>query len=159
MRIRAWKPETVFITHFGPYGNVPEHLDDLERSLTAAADVVKRILQTDVPDEAKYEQFKKAVFEYIHAAGIPDLGFAQPVAIALLVAGAVACYFVPARKTPFQLAALSAALLIGFELTQTHWFYLYIPWFFPFVAFVVLAPRRRRPEPHDDPEREPVAAG
>jgi len=70
--LRAWGPETVFITHFGPYGNVPEHLDDLERSLTAAADVVKRILQTDVPDEAKYEQFKKAVFEYIHAAGIPE---------------------------------------------------------------------------------------
>jgi hypothetical protein len=23
----------------------------------------------------------------------------------------------------------------------THWFYLYLPWFFPFVAFAVLAPR------------------
>jgi hypothetical protein len=78
-----------------------------------------------------------------HAAGIPDLGFVQTIAIALLAVGAIACYFVPQRKTPLQLAALSAALLIGFELTLTHWFYLYIPWFFPFVAFVVLAPRRR----------------
>ena len=60
--------------------------------------------------------------------------------IGLLAVGAVACYFVPRRKTPLQLAALTAALLIGFELTLTHWFYLYIPWFFPFVAFVVLAP-------------------
>ena len=42
----------------------------------------------------------------------------------------------PRRKTPLQLAALTAALLIGFELTLTHWFYLYIPWFFPFAAFV-----------------------
>ena len=25
----------------------------------------------------------------------------------------------------------------------THWFYLYIPWFFPFVAFAVLAPAAR----------------
>ena len=79
-----------------------------------------------------------------HAAGIPDLGFLQQVGIGVLVVGSIACYFVPRHKTPLQLAALTAALLIGFELTQTHWFYLYIPWFFPFVAFVVLAPRRRR---------------
>jgi hypothetical protein len=26
----------------------------------------------------------------------------------------------------------------------THWFYLYIPWFFPFVAFAVLATGRGR---------------
>ncbi len=97
-----------------------------------------------------------------HAAGIPDLGFLQQAAIGLLVAGAIACYFVPRRKTVLQLAALTAAVLIGFELTLTHWFYLYIPWFFPFVAFVVLAARRRRveaPPPHDDAERELVATG
>ena len=41
-------------------------------------------------------------------------------------------------RTCVQLAALSAALLIGFELVLTHWFYLYIPWFFPFVAFALL---------------------
>ena len=91
-----------------------------------------------------------------HAAGIPDLGWLQPVVIGLLVAGAVACYFVPRRKTPLQLAALTAALLIGFQLTITHWFYLYIPWFFPFVAFVALAPRaRRRPEPDLESDRQP----
>jgi hypothetical protein len=97
-----------------------------------------------------------------HAAGIPDFGPFQQIAIALLVAGAIACYFVPRRKTPLQLAALTAAVLIGFELTLTHWFYLYIPWFFPFVAFVVLAARRRRVETvpaHDDAERELVPAG
>ena len=96
-----------------------------------------------------------------HAAGIPDLGPFQQVAIALLVIGAVLCYFVPQRKTPLQLAALSAAVLIGFELTLTHWFYLYIPWFFPFVAFVVLVARRRPAETvpaHDDAERELVPA-
>jgi hypothetical protein len=97
-----------------------------------------------------------------HAAGIPDLGFLQQVAIGLLVLGSLACYFVPRRKTPLQLAALTAALLVGFELTQTHWFYLYIPWFFPFVAFVVLAPRRRRTQPapaDDNADRELVATG
>jgi hypothetical protein len=97
-----------------------------------------------------------------HAAGIPDLGFLQQVAIGLLAVGSIACYFVPRHKTPLQLAALTAALLIGFELTQTHWFYLYIPWFFPFVAFVVLAPRRRRAQPapaDDNADRELVATG
>jgi len=97
-----------------------------------------------------------------HAAGIPDLGAFQQLAIGLLVAGAIACYFVPRRKTPLQLAALTAAVLIGFELTLTHWFYLYIPWFFPFVAFVLLAARRRPVETvpaHDDAERELVPAG
>ena len=59
---------------------------------------------------------------------------------ALLVAGSLAVAFVPRRKSPLQLAALTAALLIGFELVVTHWFYLYLPWFFPFVAFAVLAP-------------------
>ena len=51
--------------------------------------------------------------------------------------------FVPRRKSPLQLAALTAALLIGFELVLTHWFYLYIPWFFPFVAFALLCRGRR----------------
>ena len=31
-------------------------------------------------------------------------------------------------------------MLIGFEIVLTHWFYLYVAWFFPFVAFAVLAP-------------------
>ena len=46
-------------------------------------------------------------------------------------------------RSPLQLAALTAAVLIGFELVLTHWFYLYIPWFFPFVAFAVLSARDR----------------
>ena len=29
---------------------------------------------------------------------------------------------------------------LGFELVLTHWFYLYLPWFFPFVSFALLAP-------------------
>ena len=61
---------------------------------------------------------------------------------ALLVVGAAAAAFFPSRKTPLQLAALTGALLIGFELVLTHWFYLYIPWFFPFVAFALVAHER-----------------
>ena len=39
------------------------------------------------------------------------------------------------------MAAFTGALLVGFEVVLTHWSYLYLPWFFPFVAFAVLAPR------------------
>jgi hypothetical protein len=98
-----------------------------------------------------------------HADGIPDLGWLQSVAIVLLLVGAIAVYFVPRRKTAFQLAALTGAVLIGFELTLTHWFYLYIPWFLPFVAYAVLAPAEEHengeaPSTRDRPARELVAA-
>jgi hypothetical protein len=79
-----------------------------------------------------------------HAAGIPDLSLVQRPLIALLLAAALAVAFWPRRKSPLQLAALTGALLIGFQLVLTHWFFLYIPWFFPFVAFAVLTPSGRR---------------
>ena len=62
----------------------------------------------------------------------------QSVLEALLVAGRARALCWPRRKSPLQLAALTAALLIGFELVLTHWFYLYLPWFFPFVAIALL---------------------
>ncbi|MFL5931874.1 MAG: hypothetical protein ACJ75P_11500, partial [Gaiellaceae bacterium] len=100
-----------------------------------------------------------------HARGVPDLALVQKVVIALVGLGALALAFVPRRRTPLTVAALTAAVLIGFQLTLTHWFYLYIPWFFPFVVVAVLAPRpARKPvaaevEQRDRPSRELVAAG
>jgi hypothetical protein len=87
-----------------------------------------------------------------YRAGLPDLHLLQRGLQVLLVLGAVAAYFFPRRKTVRQLAALTAALLIGFELVLTHWFYLYLPWFFPFVAFVVLT-AEREPAPVEVPTR------
>jgi len=75
-----------------------------------------------------------------HARGIPDLHAVQRVLEVLLVAGAIAVALVPRTKSPLQLAALTAALLAGFELVVTYWLYTYIPWFFPFAAIAVLAP-------------------
>ena len=89
----------------------------------------------------------------------PDLAWLQGALKIALVLGALALYFVPRRKSPLQVAALTAALLIGFELVLTHWFYLYIPWFFPFVALALLAPaarRRRVPAEEDRPAHEPA---
>jgi hypothetical protein len=78
-----------------------------------------------------------------HARGVPDLHAVQQVLEVLVVAGALLVAFVPRRKSILQLAALTAAVLIGFELVLTHWFYLYIPWFFPFVAFALFYTRAR----------------
>jgi hypothetical protein len=64
----------------------------------------------------------------------------QYVLEALLVLGALALFWWPRFRSPLRLAALTAAVLIGFELVLTHWFYLYLPWFFPFVALALLAP-------------------
>jgi hypothetical protein len=66
--------------------------------------------------------------------------------LALLVA------FVPRRKTPVQLAALGAAVLVAVQIAAAHWFYLYIVWFAPF-AFAAFMGRHQA----ITPEREPAA--
>ena len=83
-----------------------------------------------------------------HARGIPDLGFLQPVVVAFAVGLAGVLGIVPRRKTPLRLAALTAVLLVAFQLTLTHWFYLYLPWVAPFVLLWLLLPEL------DDQERE-----
>ena len=76
-----------------------------------------------------------------HAEGIPDLGFLQPAVALLAVVLALVVAFVPRRKGPVELAALTAAVLVAFQLTLTHWFYLYLPWVVPFVLLWLLLPQ------------------
>jgi hypothetical protein len=61
--------------------------------------------------------------------------------LALIVA------FVPRRRDVVTVAALAAAVLIALQLGVTHWFYLYIVWFFPLVMVAVLgfSPERISP--------------
>jgi hypothetical protein len=90
-----------------------------------------------------------SIWDWDEYPGFPDLHLVQTVLKVVLLVAAVALAFVPRVRTALQLAALSGALLLGFELVLTHWFYLYIPWFFPFVAFALFAPaavRVARPE-------------
>jgi Glycosyltransferase family 87 len=42
-------------------------------------------------------------------------------------------------RTPAQVAALAAAVIIAVQLPALHWFYLYIVWFLPLVLVAVLA--------------------
>ncbi len=59
--------------------------------------------------------------------------FAKGAAIGLAILVAL----VPRNKTPLQLAALAAAVLIALQLTISHWFYLYIVWWFPLVMIAL----------------------
>jgi hypothetical protein len=79
----------------------------------------------------------------------------QYVLQALLVGAALVLPFYPRRKSPLQLAALTAALLAGFEMVETYWLYTYIPWFFGFAAIALLS---RRHAHQVDPVGPPVFA-
>ena len=69
---------------------------------------------------------------------------AATAALALLVA------LLPRQRDLRQIAALGAAVVIGVQLGITHWFYLYVVWFVPFVL-VALFGGERRPEPSEPP--------
>jgi hypothetical protein len=75
-----------------------------------------------------------------HASGIPDLQLGQRIVqvSTVVLAGVVAA--LPARKSPLQLAALTATILLAVQLSLTHWFYLYLPWVVPFVVLALLLP-------------------
>ena len=87
----------------------------------------------------------------------PDVAWLNHVQRALQVAGALlalALAFVPRRRDLVGLAACSAAILIALQLAVSHWFYLYIPWFFGLVMIALLgrlapapAPASARPRP------------
>ena len=74
------------------------------------------------------------------------------VGLALLVA------FVPrGPRSAVQVAALGAAVLIGLQLAVSHWFYLYVVWFTPFVLVALFA-RFSDGEPEPDARPTEVRA-
>jgi hypothetical protein len=71
-----------------------------------------------------------------------SLEWLQTALKAFAVALAVAVAFVPRRRSLARVGALAAAVMIAVELTTEHWFYLYIPWFFPLWLIAVCAEGR-----------------
>jgi hypothetical protein len=69
----------------------------------------------------------------------PSLEWLHTSVKALAVGLAVLVAFFPRRRDPVTVAALGAAVLIALQLTVDHWFYLYIPWFLPFLFVALLA--------------------
>ena len=94
--------------------------------------------------------------------GQANLEWLHAILLVTLAGLAVALAFVPRRKSFVQVAALSAALVIGVQLTLHHWFYLYIVWFYP-LLLVALAMLDRGEEPEaggageGEPESEPLS--
>jgi len=69
---------------------------------------------------------------------VPALGFLQRPLMAFAIFLAIVVAFVPRKKTVRRLAALSAAVVIAFQLTTNYWFYPYVIWFEPFVFLALL---------------------
>jgi hypothetical protein len=92
-----------------------------------------------------------------------SLGWLQAVVKAGVVALALLVAFRPRRRDHVTVAALGAAVMIGMQLTIDHWFYLYIPWFLPFLLIALLAAgtvplRGGGDEDLIDPASEPVVS-
>ncbi len=68
---------------------------------------------------------------------VPALAFLQTPLTVFAVLLALLVAFVPRKRTVRRLAALSAAVVIAFQLTVNYWFYAYVIWFEPF-AFLSL---------------------
>jgi Peptidase propeptide and YPEB domain len=92
-----------------------------------------------------------------------SLGWLQAIVKAGVVGLALLVALRPRRRDHVTVAALGAAVLIGIQLTVDHWFYLYIPWFLPFLLIALLAAGTvrldgDREQDLVDPASEPVVA-
>jgi Peptidase propeptide and YPEB domain len=93
-----------------------------------------------------------------------SLGWLQAVVKAAVVGLALLVAFRPRRRDHITVAALGAAVMIAMQLTIDHWFYLYIPWFLPFLLIALLTVGTVPPLGGDgekdlvDPASEPVVA-
>jgi len=89
--------------------------------------------------------------------GLYGLHGLEHVAEGLAVALALVLAVIPRRSDVVGLAAGCAAILIGTQLAIEHWFYLYIPWFFPLVMIALLgryaAPPKRLMDAASEPAR------
>jgi glycosyl transferase family 87 len=82
----------------------------------------------------------------------PSLDRVQDLARVFPVLLGAALFFVPKRRTPLQIAALGAAVLIATQVGSTHWFYFFILWWTPYVLINLFASHEeisgvREPDP------------
>ena len=92
------------------------------------AEFYDRTVKSQLDRESPFSIWGQTDLEWLHT-----IAKAAVVALGLLVA------FVPRRRTLVQIAALSAAVIIGVEITLEHWFYLYIPWFLGAMLLAMVA--------------------
>jgi hypothetical protein len=69
---------------------------------------------------------------------VPQLAFLRQLLTALAILLAFFVAVLPKKRTIRRLAALSAAVIIAFQITFNYWFYTYVIWFEPFVFLALL---------------------
>ena len=61
-KILAWNPDTLFLTHFGPFQGVRQHFDGMLENLDQWSATVRRLLDSPLPDDARQQQFKDEAY-------------------------------------------------------------------------------------------------
>ncbi|MFL5867023.1 MAG: glycosyltransferase 87 family protein [Thermoleophilaceae bacterium] len=87
-----------------------------------------------------------------------SLDWLQTTVKAATAALALLLLFLPRTRDLRQIAALGAAVVLAVELGMTHWFYLYVVWFVPFVLVALFAGERRSEPPAPVREKRPATA-
>jgi hypothetical protein len=82
--------------------------------------------------------------------GLYGWDLARKVGLAAFALAALVACVRPRARDAWQVAAGIAAFVIGAQLLTTHWFYLYVPWFLPFVLIACIAQRERTPAAQGD---------
>ena len=74
--IMAWDPDTLFLTHFGAFGGVRTHFQELFARITSWSDIVRRLLADPaLTDEQRQERFvAEAVQELRRTVGETEAG-------------------------------------------------------------------------------------
>jgi glyoxylase-like metal-dependent hydrolase (beta-lactamase superfamily II) len=71
--IGQWRPETVFLTHFGPSANASVHIAEMRDNLSFVTDLVKTSLVREDSDEAREAWFTEQVrLELRRRLAVPD---------------------------------------------------------------------------------------
>ncbi len=85
---------------------------------------------------------------------LPKIAFLKRPLQAATILLALVVIVLPRKRTVRRLAALSAAIVILFQLTTNYWFYTYVIWFEPFI-FLALLPATNEKTPLDGTSEEP----
>jgi hypothetical protein len=109
--------------------------------------IVKHNLEPFWHDSIKYQSDRVTPFSIWGLWG--GLGWLQHAMQGAVVALALIVCVVPRRRTPVQVAAFAAALIIGLQLVTNYWLYSYIMWFFP-AAIAALFASHPAPGEHLD---------
>jgi hypothetical protein len=119
-------------------------------------------------DTISYQSNRGSPFSILGLWG--GLSFVQRFVQGAAAALALLVMAYPRRRGIVEVAALGASVLIALQLGISHWFYLYIPWFFPLVLVAVIAAHpvaasrgpasvsEAEPEPPRAPAQSPLPA-